>query len=97
MHAVPVVIEPEFIQRPPKPKITRPPCDVSFGGESLMRPADARNSDGFLELVEMNKIDDRLMHESGFQNHLALGKKRNDYPLLGNSGVTAALAADIMR
>jgi len=46
-------------------------CDVSFGDKSLMRPADSRNPDGFLELVEMNKIDDRLVHESGFQNHLA--------------------------
>lgn len=44
-------------------------CGVSFGDESLMRPADSRNPDGFLELVEMNRIDDRLVHESGYQNH----------------------------
>lgn len=35
-----------------------------------MRPADSRNPEGFLELIEMNRIDDRLVHESGFSNHL---------------------------
>ncbi len=43
---------------------------VYFGAQSQMRPADPRNEDGFLELREMNKLDDRLVAESGFASHL---------------------------
>ncbi len=45
-------------------------CGVYFGEEAWMRPADSRNEDGFLELHEINQLDDRLVEESGFKTHL---------------------------
>ena len=46
-------------------------CGVYFGEPQWLRPADSRNPDGFLELREMNRLDNRLVEESGFATHLA--------------------------